>query len=295
MEMENEMLETTNETENVETETTEEITEEGIELTDTTEVEEANETETTEEKEEVKKTLRELLKENPDYQEEFEGMLKHRLNRKDREYQKELSKYKDTENVLRTTLNVSEDEDVNQKLRESYEADGVKLPSRYEPGLSSREIELLAKGEADDIINEGYNSAEAEANRLASKHYENLNEREKIVFNTLVEFLNSENDKKEIKSLGVKEDILSNKSFNDFRKKFNPNVPIKEIYEMYSKNQPKPKVENPGSMKNTNSSNDVKEFYTPEEASKFTRADYDKNPKLLEAVENSMTLWGKKY
>lgn len=285
---ENEMLELTNETENVETETTEEMMD-GIELTDTITNEETQEVE----KEEAKKTLREILKENPEYQEEFDGMVKKRLDRQDKNYQKELSKYKDTENVLRATLNVSEGEDVNQKLRESYEADGIKLPSRYEPGLSSREIELLANGEAADIIEDGYDAAVSEANRLAAKKYENLNERERIVFNKLAEHLNIENDKRELLKLGAKEELLSDKSFNDFRKKFNSNVSIKDIYSLYKNVQPKKEVENPGSLKSTNSKSTIKDFYTPEEASKFTRADYDKNPKLLEAVENSMTLWRK--
>ena len=82
---ENEMLEQTNETENVDTQTTEENVG-GIELTDTSEAANA-----VEETKEVKKTLRELLKENPEYQEEFNGMVKNRLDRKDREYQKEIS------------------------------------------------------------------------------------------------------------------------------------------------------------------------------------------------------------
>ena len=62
--MENEMLETANETENVETETTEEIMEEGIDLTDTPDTEEL---EPVEETPEVKKTLREFLKENSEW------------------------------------------------------------------------------------------------------------------------------------------------------------------------------------------------------------------------------------
>ena len=155
--MENEeMLEQTNETENVETQTTEEMVDEGIELTDT-----SNSNEEELEKKEVKKTLRELLKENPDYQEELnETIIKPRIrkveNRMEREYQKEISKYKDTENVLKSTLGASDIDEANKKLREYYESEGVKLPEVYKPGLSSREIEVLAKADAQDFIEDGY-------------------------------------------------------------------------------------------------------------------------------------------
>lgn len=278
-------------TENTDAQAVEEI-EEGIELTDTAEATETEETPVEEEKEEEPKGR--FMTDD-----EIDKLVMKKVNRRvgkiEEKYEKELAKYKDTDNILRSTLSISEDEDVNQKLRATYEADGVKLPSRYEPGLSSREIERLAKGDAEDFIEDGYDSAAAEANRLANKRYENLNERERITFNTLVDYLNTENDKRELLSLGAKEELLSDKSFNDFRKKFNSNVPIKDIYSLYNQSKPKKEIENPGSMKNVATNNDVKEFYTPEEANKFTRADFDKNPKLLEAIENSMTLWGKKY
>lgn len=269
---ENEMLEQTNETENVETETTEEIMDEGIELTDTAETDEQNESEV-EEKEESKQTLRELLKNNPDYQEEFNGMVKNRLNRQEREYQKELSKYKDTDAVLRATLKVQDDEDVNQKLRESYEAEGVQLPSRYEPGLSDREIEALAKMDAEDIIGEGYDAMVEEANRLANKKYQNLNKREQIVFSMLAEKLTEEDNKKELLKLGAKKELITDKEFIKFKNQFNSNVPIETIYSLYTSSKPKPKVENPGSMKNNDSKS--KTLYTQEEIAKLTSEELD--------------------
>lgn len=285
---ENEMLEQTNETENTETQTVEE-NEEGIELTDTTDADEANVNEP--EKEEVKPSLRELLKDNPDYQEELnEFIVKPRLARQDREHQKEISKYKDTENVLRSALKVEETEDVNAKLREYYESEGIKLPSRYEPGLSSREVEALANLEANDIIEEGTQAMTNEANRLAGKGYENLNQKERIIFDKLCAKLTSDKNKAELKSLGAKEDLLTDEKFNNFRKKFNSNVPIKEIYEMYMNSQPKPKVENPGSMK-SGQDKTVKDFYSFEEASKITREELDKNPELVKIIEASMSKW----
>lgn len=278
---ENEMLEQTNETENVETETTEEIMDEGIELTDTTDTEEAD----VEETPKVNKKLKDLLEENPEYQEEFNEMIKGRLARKDREHQKELSKYKDTDNVLRSALKIEDGEDVNQKLRESYEAEGVILPSRYEPGLSDREIERLAKGDAEDIIEEGHEAMIEEANRLARKEYKNLNKREKIVFDILAGELTEINNKNALKKIGAKEEILKDKEFIKFKSQFNPNTPIENIYKLYMSSQPKPKVENPGSMKNNDSKS--KTLYTQEEISKLTSEELD-NEEVWNNVLKSM-------
>lgn len=279
---ENEMLEQTNETENVETQTTEE-TEEGIELTDTSET-----TEVAEETTEVKKTLRDLLKENPEYQEEYNSMLKTRLDREERKHQKEISKYRDTENVLRTTLNLKDGDDTNAKLREYYEAEGVKLPEAIKPGLSTGEIEAIARYNAEQIINSGYEEMSSEANRLANIGYNNLNDSDKIVFNTLCERLTEEKDKKELSKIGVKDDILKDNSFKQFKSMFNSNVPITDVYDMYmSKNHKKTAKENPGSMKN-NEVSVVKDYYTPEEISRLTEEQLD-DPRIFDAVRNSMT------
>lgn len=288
---ENEMLELTNEAENIETQTIEE-NEEGIELTDTAEVEETNEVESTEEKEEIKKTLRELLKENPDYQDEFNEMIKPRLNRKDREYQKELSKYKDTENVLRSTLNVKDNEDVNEKLREYYENEGVKLPNRYEPGLSLKEIEALAKSDVEDIIAEGDDAIYNEAERLANIGYNNLNEREKVVFNSLAEKLTKKKEITELQKLGADEKLLEDRDFTSFKNQFNSNTPIKTIFELYQKTTTsKADIKPMGSMKDTNAkSNTEKDYYTPEDVEKLTDEDWNK-PGVWEKVRASQRKW----
>ena len=282
--MENEeMLEQTSETENVETQTTEE-NEEGIELTDTAE----DTNQESEEKEEVRKSLRELLKENEDYQEEYNKMLQTRLDRENRKHQKELAKYLDTENVLRTTLNLQEGDDTNTKLREYYEADGVKLPERINEGLSQREIERLGLGDAEDIIADGYDAVKDEAERLANIGYANLNSREKITFDKLAATLTEEKNRKELLKLGAKEELLKDKNFINFKNQFNYNTPIKNIYELYLKNTKTETVkENPGSMKN-NDVNIVKDYYTPEEIQKLTDEQLE-DPKIWENVRKSMT------
>ena len=287
--MENEeMLEQTNEAENVDTQTTEEIEEEGIELTDTSDTEEQ---EPVKEKEEVRQSLKELLKSNPDYQAEFSDMVKSRLDRQERGYQKELAKYKDTENVLKSALHVNDMDEANKKLREYYENEGIKLPEVYKSGLSSREIEVLAKADAQDFINEGYDSMVNEANRLASKKYENLNERERVIFNTLAERLTEENNRRDLLKLGAKEDVLNDKDFITFKNKFNSNTPIGDIYNLYIKTQDgtkKPVAM--GSMKDTTAQKEVKSFYSPKDVENMTDDDWNK-PGAWEKVLASMKKW----
>lgn len=280
-----EMLEQANETENVETQTTEENVE-GIELTDTTEeVEEDKETIETEEKTEVK-SLRELLKEHPKYQEEFNGMMKTRLDRKDREYQKELSKYRSTEEVLKKGLNATDITDAESKLREFWKAEGISLPEPTKPGLTDNEIRILAKAEADEIIESG--DAEVEANKLASKGYDNMSAREREMFNTLAEHLTKEKKINELKSIGVKADLLDSKEFKDFASKFNSNTSVKDIYDLYSKtHKEEKKIEKMGSM-STQNPDKTKTHYTDDEIAKLTLEDLDK-PGVFEAVRRSMT------
>ena len=275
--MENEeMLEQTNDTENVETQTTEENGE-GIELTDTTETEETKE-EPVEEKEEVRTFT----------QEEVDEIVKRRLARKERDFQKELSKYKSTEEVLKAGLNAADINDAEDKLREFWANEGIKLPDKVQPGLSEDEIEALGERDADSFIKDGIPMMEEEANRLVSKGYQNLNLREKTEFNKLVETIHKERDKTALLKLGAKEELLSDKSFVDFRKKFADTTPINEIYDMYMKNNNQKTVkENPGSMKNSDVSL-VKDYYTDEEIAKLTDEQLD-DPKIWEAVRKSQT------
>lgn len=274
--MENEeMLEQTNETENVETQTTEENVE-GIELTDTTDTTEPVE----EEKEEVKTFT----------QEEVDEIVRRRLARKERDYQKELSKYKSTEEVLKKGLNATDITEAESKLREFWKGEGISLPEPTKPGLTDNEIRILAKAEAEDIIESG--DAENEANKLASKGYENMNSREREIFNNLAEHLTKEKKINELKSIGAKSDLLDSKDFKEFASKFNQQTSIKDIYDLYSKtHKEEKKIEKIGSMKTESKSNEVKEFYTYDEAKNFTKEDFDKNPQLYRAVENSMTKW----
>lgn len=268
--------------ENVEAETTEEI-QEGIELTDTADVEESKEN-TTEEIQEEQPKGRYVT------DDELNDLVDKRVARKMRKIERDnannMSAYKDTENVLKSALGASDINEANQKLREYYAEQGLKLPDPYKPGLSEHQLEVLAKDDANNFIELGHDAMVEEAERLASIGYQNLNKSEQIIFNTLAERLTNDKNKAELKSLGAKEDLLTDEKFNNFRKKFNSNVSIKEIYEMYMNNQPKTKVENPGSMKNTSSGS--RDFISEAEYDKMSRAEIRAN---MDLIEKSMPKW----
>lgn len=276
-------------TENTDEQTVEE-TEESIELTDTAD----------ESDEEVSKESEEIEEEQPKGRfmtdEEINDLVDKRVSRKmkkfERENGKKLAQFKDTENILRKTLEIDDEEDVNQKLREMYKKQGVDLPEVYKPDLSPRQIKVLAEDEANSIIEAGYDAMVEEANRLADKKYENLDEGERIVFNKLSKELSYKKDKRRLKELGASDDLIADKDFIGFKNKFNYNTPIEDIYGLYKKLSPKKKFERPGSMKSNNSQSGVKDFYTPDEVAKLSPKDWEK-PGVWETVMKSQEKWEK--
>ena len=145
----------------------------------------------------------------------------------------------------------------------------------------------------DNIFRLGFKEEVVEeVDRLAELGIENMSAREKQVFKELAEYRQNAERSNELSKLGVTEDVYNSKEFKDFASKFGTNTTITEIYEIYNKMQPKKEVRTMGSLKN-NSTNDtgVKDFYTRDEALKFTKKDFDNNPELFKAVEKSMLKW----
>jgi hypothetical protein len=224
-------------------------------------------------------------------QEEVDEIVGKRLARNTAKIRKEYTKkYGDLENVLKAGTGKDNVVELTDTFREFYTQKGIHIPS--EPTYSGRDIEVLAKAEADDIINAGFEEVVEEVDRLAELGIENMSAREKQVFKTLAEYRQNAERSNELSKLGVTEDVYNSKEFKDFASKFGTNTTITEIYEIYNKMQPKKEVRTMGSLKN-NTTNDtgVKDFYTRDEALKFTKKDFDNNPELFKAVEKSMLKW----
>ena len=180
--------------------------------------------------------------------------------------------------------------DITANLKEFYGNRGVEF--NQEPTYSARDTEVLARAEADEVINMGYEDVVEEINRYADIGIENLTPREKATLKILAEHQDKIEKGKELAKIGVTEDIYNNADFKAFASMFKSDIPITKIYEAYNKTQPKKEIKTMGSIKNTTAdTNTVKDYYSREEALKFTKADFDKNPKLFEAVEKSMQKW----
>lgn len=297
--MENEeKLETTNETEKVDTQTTEEN--EDLELTDSTELEEVDEESEDNSEEENQpnedevnqnsKSLNELLAENPALQEEFNERMQSRLKRqKDKLTREYTNKYSRIEDLLTAGVGGKSVEENTQLLENMFKEQGIEIPDN-KPRYSREEVEILANHEANSIIEAG--ETIEELNRLLKIGYENMTDRDKVIYKKLAEAKKTEDDRKAIRSLGINEDFLNNKEFKDFEKEYDipDNMPFAKKYQLFQKIQNKNKdtsnVGRPGSMKN-NDSKVEKDTFTSEEIDLLRPEDYD-DPKIMAKVRKSM-------
>ena len=209
----------------------------------------------------------------------------------ERDYKDRLSKYEEAELVLNAGLGTDDIGEATENLRNFYASKGVEIP-QYQPSYYEDDMKILADSEAQRIIGYGIEDVTEEVNRLTDKGFDDMTDREKLVFKSLVEYRDDYNNKKELAKIGVTMEALDDADYKEFAKDLNPNLSVKEKYEKYLKYKPKKNIEQIGSMKSyAANETGIKEFYTPEEARRFTKADYDRNPELFKAVERSMLKW----
>ena len=199
-------------------------------------------------------------------------------------------KYGQLEEVLKAGTGKGSVEELTDTFTDFYTRKGVQIrkPTEY----SDNDLEVLANADAQEIINAGYEDVVDEVERLSSIGIENMTAREKKLFTALADHRQSTERGMELSKLGVTEDVYNSKEFNDFASQFKAGKPISEIYEIYAKTQPKPNIKPMGSMKSTSpTDNGLKEFYTPEEAKKFTAKELRDNPALEQRLIESMQKW----
>ena len=226
-----------------------------------------------------------------DFNKKLDEVLGKKIARKEAKIRKEYErKYGELESVLKAGTGKEDVGEMTDTFKQFYASKGIQIPK--EPTYNSRDIEVLAKAEASDIIKSGLDDVIEEVDRLADIGLNNMSAREKAVFKELAEYRKNAEQGKELSKLGVGEDVYNSKEFKDFASKFSSNTSITEIFEIYNKMQPKKEVRTIGSMKNaTQTETGVKDFYTRDEALQFTKKDFDRNPALFKAVEQSMSKW----
>lgn len=276
-----EMLETTNETENVETETTEEIQEEV-----STETPEVDVDETEAEETEVKTFT----------QEQLDSIIAERVRRERntskrseadirREYEDKLA---DIENIIKAGFGTDNLDDGLTRITELCKNKGIKIPER-KSSYSQSDLEVLANHTADEIIADGYDAVDLELKKLANKGADKMTVREKLIFTKLNNTKKVLDGEKELASIGVKPEILQSKEFKDFADKFTGSkFSMKEVYELYAKEtKPKPKAKPIGSMINNNPKED-KTFISEAEYDKMTEKEIEEN---MDLIRKSMLKW----
>lgn len=221
----------------------------------------------------------------------LDEVLGKKLARREAKIRKEYDrKYGNLVETLKAGTGKDSVEEMTDAFAQFYKSKGINIPEK--PTYSAKDIEILARAEADEIIRNGFEDVVEETDRLAEIGAEKMTAKEKAVFKVLAEHRQNAERSKELNSIGVTDDVYNSKEFKDFAGKFNSSTSIKDIYEIYAKTLPKKEIKPMGSMKSTPAANSgVKEFYSLEEARKFTKAELDKNPALYEAIKKSMLKW----
>ena len=221
----------------------------------------------------------------------LDEVLGKKIARKEAKIRKEYDRrYGGLIDTLKAGTGKEDVDELNETFTKFYESKGIKINKK--PDYTDKDIEILARAEADEFIRGGYEDVVEEANRLSELGAERMSPKEKAVFMLLTEHAKNADKARELAEIGVTEDVYNSQEFKDFAGQFNSKTPIKKIYEIYSKTQPKKEIRTAGSMKSNDSADGgVKDFYSFEEAKRFTKKDFDNNPALFKAVEKSMAKW----
>jgi hypothetical protein len=226
-------------------------------------------------------------------QEEVDAIVGKRLSRQEAKLRKETERtYGGLMEVLRAGTGKETVEEVTDTFSQFYQQKGIQINKK--PTYSEQDVAILAKAEAEEIIRAGYEEVVDEVERLTQVGFDNMTPREKKVFKALAEHRQAAERGRELSKLGVTEDVYNSKEFTDFAGKFSPTTPIADVYDIYRKTQPKKEIRTMGSMKSSGGTDaNVKDFYTPEEARKFSPKYLDEHPEVEAAIKKSMPKWRK--
>lgn len=219
--------------------------------------------------------------------EELDAIIKRKLARQESKLRREYDKkYSRLETVVNAGLGTENVEQATEKLENFYTQNGVKIPEAHK--YSEEETNLLANAEADEII-KSYTFKELvdEVDALADIGVDNMTERDKIVFMKLAKERQRQEEQKDLLSLGINKKDIEDSEFKEFSNKLNPELSLKEKYELFLQVKPKKETKKMGSMQ-SGATSKVKDYYTAEEIERLTDEDLD-NDAVWEAVRKSMT------
>lgn len=212
-----------------------------------------------------------------------------------KQYERQNRELNDLVDTLKAGTGKENVGEMNDTFKKFYESKGIKIPpKKVEADYSTKDIETLARAEADEIIRSGYDEVVEEVDRLAEIGADKMTAREKAVFRVLAEHRQNAERGNELAKIGVTEEVYNSAEFKEIQDMCKENTPISKVYELYQKAHPKKEFKTTGSMKTTTSDdNGVKEYYTPEEARRFTKKELDENPVIFQNIMKSMPKWKK--
>jgi hypothetical protein len=243
---------------------------------------------TEQEVEEIKSNLKK------EYDDKSQKIFDRRWAREKEKLEKANAQLYQIEDVLKTQLGATDRNDLVSKLGDFYNVDISKPTGK----LTERQERILAKADAEDLQSLGIDEMVTEANRISSIPKDQRTIHDSVVFENLVKSITETRNRDELNEKGYDLAILEDEKFKDFKSKLNYTTPITEavdLYNLMTKGQAvgtKPtKPASAGSTKSNVTQSQIKDFYTYEEAMRFSKADFDKNPELYKRVQDSMSKW----
>ena len=243
--------------------------------------------------EEVAENVEQTTEQSPktyteaEFNAKLDEVLGKKIARREAKIRKEYErKYGDLEEVLKAGTGKQSVDEMTDTFKQFYASKGINIPEK--PKYTDKDIETLARAEADEIIRLGYEDVVEEVDRLTEIGAANMNQREKALFKVLAEHRQNAERTQELSKIGVTDDVYNSQEFKDLRSMFKDDTPITKVYELYLKTKPKKEIRTAGSMKQSQDYKGVKDYYSPEEIERMTEDDLD-DPKVWEAVRRSMT------
>lgn len=278
MDNDEEVLEQTNETENVDTVTTEENQGEVTEAAGTNEGSKKEENKLEITQDELNRMIEERVKREKNTSRRNESNLR-------QEYENKIA---NIENIIKAGFGTNNLDEGLDRIAELCKQKGIKIPDMINSNSQS-DLEVLANHSASEIIADGYDAVDSELKRLAGKGVDKMTTREKLIFSKLNDQKKQMDNERELEAIGVKREILDSKEFKDFADKFTGSkFSMKEVYEMYAQNnKPKPKAKPIGSMINNNPKQ-PKDFISEAEFDKMSKKEIQDN---MSVIRKSMLRW----
>lgn len=247
-------------------------------------VEEVSTTQDTEpEVVEVPKDGAETTNEKTMSQNEINGIIKRRV---DRALKSERAKYEDLVNTMKVGMGVDSLDEVVKKTKDFYKSEGYEIPET--PKYSDEDEKILADYEAKQIIALGEDEIVSVTDDMEAR-IDKLNAREKLMYDKLKAERTELENRSALHKIGVKDSEIDSDGFKEFAKKFDKSTPLTEVYQMYAQLNEKP-AESIGDMQSTLPTDEVKDYYSPEDFDHLTEEQRN-NPKIWAKVKESMQRW----